>query len=134
MKSFAEWAAVGRSVRKGEKARYRRVNEDRTLSIPLFEEDQTDELGDVGVDWKIISAAEWDELKATSNKPKVILADRGDVITVWVGNNKKAIEQLRKANYWFNMRSHRWCRQGKKTLDEVKEGWEYLGYRVEVEE
>lgn len=130
MKSFAEWAAVGRSVRKGEKARYRRVNEDRTKSIPLFEEDQTDELSDVGLDWPVIPAAEWDLIASQASKPKVILGESAGYVTVWCGSNKKAIKALRAAGYAFDMKTHRWRRKGK-PIAAVQEGFENFGFIVE---
>lgn len=131
MKSFAEWAALGRSVRKGEKARYRRVNTDWTKSIPLFEEDQTDELGDVGLNWEVIPASEWDEAVSQASKPKVILGESAGYVTVWCGANKKAIKALRGAGYAFDMKSHRWRRKGK-PLAAVQEGFEHFGFIVEV--
>lgn len=130
MKSFAEWAAIGRTVRKGERARYRRVNEDLSQSVALFDEDQTEDYIEVGTDWKVITAAEWADLQAEKTRPKVILDEASGVVTVWCGNNKKAIALLRKNNYWFDMRIHRWCKKGK-TKEEVAAGFEYMGYRVE---
>lgn len=135
MKTFAEWAAIGRAVSRGQRAAFYRVNADQTEGFAVFSEDQTESTrheGDEG--WDILTADEWKSIKnpTADDRPKVILSEGGGLVTVWCGANKQAIAMLKKAGYSFDLHTHRWRKRGK-TLEEVKEGWEFKGFRVEVE-
>lgn len=141
MHTYAEWAAAGRTVIKGEKAKFYRVNPERSQGIALFVEGQTISLeraAQANKDWSILTAEEWTTARKehSAAKPTVIVDawehEGKKVVAVWCGSNKKAIKALQKAGYTFNIGSHRWLKRDGRTPEDVIAGWQLFDYAVKL--
>lgn len=140
--TFVGWAAEGRSVRRGEQARFYLVdpNDPGARGVALFALDQTEERSDLQTGgMERVSAEEYHCRRAEARRPKakaplakLTWHPESKTLKVWVGTHKDAIAGLRAGKWVFDLPSHRWR---KSNVDPVAVAQKLtgLGMRVEAE-
>lgn len=131
---FAEWNALGRAVRAGEKAEHYLVSPDGTRAYALFREDQTEPSAPPDITgWsEVVTAEQWRERR---KKPATIhvRAYGKDGLAVWCGSNKEVIDRLKKAGWKFNKQLCRWVK-APLTIERFAADCEKAGLRLVVDD
>lgn len=119
LKTFAQWANEGRAVRKGQRAQLYAVNDDWSKGYALFDYEQTEPLEEEPEtdEWQRVPVEEWRKHKDKKppKKPRILIdydKDAGELV-IWCGNDKGAIESLKRGFYRFDLTTHRWRAAGK---------------------
>ena len=110
LRTYAAWAAAGRSVRRGERAEFYRINPETHAGLAVFSEAQTQPLEVENVEtWDLVDAATYRANLLAKGGPARVLADRqGDTYAFWVGTHAKLNAAFKEGGYTWNPVRWRW--------------------------
>lgn len=134
LKTYGEWAKLGRQVRGGQRANWFLVDEDRAHGIAVFTEDQTEELHEQNLAGfnEIVPRDVWKAPRPPAPR-RVRVKPCGVGVAVWCGSITELVAMFKRTPGWYFDRSiNRWC-HADRTVEQVADVMRDKGFEVVVD-